>query len=1004
MVRERLQSAEKALRDAVELGDEAILGLDIDPRALTDPEEIPEERIVRADVLAEMLRDDATAHGAGVRLTGARITGDMFFRYGTLKRPLRLSQCWIDDLLTLADLTAAGVELIRCRLPAIRTESVDITGSFTVRECRLGMAAITDTRVHRSMSLEDSRIVRPESPLRTRNLTVWGDLLLDRTRLYADDGQAWHAERLSVGGRLGLAGLRARGAITLAGAPSVDGRIDMAHAVIRNGTETALDARRLTAAGIDATAIRCSGTFDLRNATIAGTVALNEAVLACPDGYALRAGDISADRIELEKGARVWGGVSIPRTAIRDTLAIRGLSVRDTGGRALVATGASITNLVADDAWLDGQLVLDELAATYVGLTGSHVRWPDGDGSVNLKSAVIRRELDCRHMHNEGTLNVYGARVGTVLDLRGALLEQPGGRSLAASRVHVGGRLTLVDGFRARGEIDLAHADIGKSLAMDGTQVEGKLRLFRARVRSDVLLREARVSGSGVVIDAIGLHVDGRITARNMVCLGAVRMTGAITDSLALTGARFVNPQANALIASRIQVGGDVIAGDDPYSSNAGSFSAEGRVILHDASIGGDLILDGAVLTTPHHFALECTGVEVGGKISLQHAEIRGTAGLDQAQVRRRIVVRDARFIGDGVESADGPVVLSAMQTTSNDLLIKSGFFGGAIRLSGSAFVSGVSITETSIQAGDHAALLAADITCGVFRLSNVTTEGVIVLARSRIDGDLECLGMSAGGRNRPVIIAREAHVARRISLDGVEIVEQRERGRVMDIDLSAVRAGSVELPQGKCAVDLRNAEIRTLVLDPSDTTTVLLSGLTFDDPGGADVETALAWLRRDPEGYQHQAYEQLAAHYRRIGDDAAARTVLLARQRHRRDLLKRSSLGHVMMKTWGYLQDVMVGYGYRPGLAAMWFAGLLAFGTFYFNGRDLDPVEVEVHPTFHPLGYTIDLLVPVIKLGQAMAWDPQGLDLFVSYSLIFMGAVLVTTIGAAVTRVLGRR
>src|SRR5690606_27158246 len=152
----------------------------------------------------------------------------------------------------------------------------------------------------------------------------------------------------------------------------------------------------------------------------------------------------------------------------------------------------------------------------------------------------------------------------------------------------------------------------------------------------DVLLRNARVEGPGIVVDAIGLQVDGRITARNLVTHGGVRLTAAVTDRLVLTGARLINPEGNALIGSRVRVHADLVAGDDPYSSNAGSFWANGRVILHDATIGGDLILDGAVLRTPGHHALDCTGIDVGGKVSMHGIEIHGTAGLDRAMVRRR--------------------------------------------------------------------------------------------------------------------------------------------------------------------------------------------------------------------------------------------------------------------------------------------------------------------------------------------------------------------------------
>lgn len=45
-------------------------------------------------------------------------------------------------------------------------------------------------------------------------------------------------------------------------------------------------------------------------------------------------------------------------------------------------------------------------------------------------------------------------------------------------------------------------------------------------------------------------------------------------------------------------------------------------------------------------------------------------------------------------------------------------------------------------------------------------------------------------------------------------------------------------------------------------------------------------WIRRTGDGYLPQPYEQLAAAYRKLGHEDEARTVLLARQRHRRTTL----------------------------------------------------------------------------------------------------------------------
>jgi len=85
------------------------------------------------------------------------------------------------------------------------------------------------------------------------------------------------------------------------------------------------------------------------------------------------------------------------------------------------------------------------------------------------------------------------------------------------------------------------------------------------------------------------------------------------------------------------------------------------------------------------------------------------------------------------------------------------------------------------------------------------------------------------------------------------------------------------------------------------------VDGLTYDDlqpylPASERIE----WLGR-MTGYRDQPYQQLAAYYRRLGNDEQARIVLLARQRRRRDQHS------WWTRWWGWIQDALVGYGYAP-------------------------------------------------------------------------------------------
>ena len=83
-------------------------------------------------------------------------------------------------------------------------------------------------------------------------------------------------------------------------------------------------------------------------------------------------------------------------------------------------------------------------------------------------------------------------------------------------------------------------------------------------------------------------------------------------------------------------------------------------------------------------------------------------------------------------------------------------------------------------------------------------------------------------------------------------------------------------------------------------------------------AQRRLDWLRRDRDS--RDSYEQMAAYYTRIGQGAEARRVLYAAERRERRFKPWTG------RIWSLLQDITVGYGYRPFRAAFW---LLVFPSF---------------------------------------------------------------------------
>lgn len=158
-----------------------------------------------------------------------------------------------------------------------------------------------------------------------------------------------------------------------------------------------------------------------------------------------------------------------------------------------------------------------------------------------------------------------------------------------------------------------------------------------------------------------------------------------------------------------------------------------------------------------------------------------------------------------------------------------------------------------------------------------------------------------------------------------------------------------------------------------------------------------LEWVAAATPEYNPEPYERLATVLRNGGEDEDAREVLLAKQRHRRENLP------IAAKLWGYAQDWTVAYGYRPGRAAVWMAVLWAATSIAFARGDHPPIRSGEHPPWNASLFALDLLLPVIDLGQAGYWQLRGGWQWLAAVVILLGWVLATTVAAGATRLLRR-
>ncbi|MER6997620.1 membrane-associated oxidoreductase [Streptomyces sp. NPDC000410] len=298
----------------------------------------------------------------------------------------------------------------------------------------------------------------------------------------------------------------------------------------------------------------------------------------------------------------------------------------------------------------------------------------------------------------------------------------------------------------------------------------------------------------------------------------------------------------------------------------------------------------------------------------------------------------------------------------------------GQIRLNGTTVAGLVNLDDAELHAPGDTALHAETLSVGTdLRAMRLRAHGRVNLTGARIPGQLNL-------------------AYARLSKPGGQAL--RASSCVIG-ELWLREAAPIE-----GSVNLRRAQLDLLHVPPEVwPDEVRLEGLTYRSLAPLlPAEQRLPLLEREVAGYVPYAYEQLTAAYRTAGDEAAARTVQLTKLRRHRRTLPRYA------RFWGHLQDVTVGYGFRPMRAAGWLLALLLTGSVVFALDHPRALKAGEAPDFNPVFYTLDLLLPIIGFGQEAAFAPEGGHQWLSYLLIVTGWILATTTAAGVSRSLRRQ
>ena len=486
-----------------------------------------------------------------------------------------------------------------------------------------------------------------------------------------------------------------------------------------------------------------------------------------------------------------------------------------------------------------------------------------------------------------------------------------------------------------------------------------------------------RIRGATVVGELDLRHgtVDVPLTLLNCTFTGAVRFEEAVTKSIDLTGShllRICGTGAHirgSLELSRAEItgGGDDVALLQLLTVDTDlacvRLRCTGRLSLIGTRVGSALRLSRVQLSHPGAVALNLGGARVEGSVYFTRAAIEGHLRMPGLEVGGVLTMARSTLSRPPTkgEFAHQSITADSLSTGGN-AFFDQGFTAAAqVDLTGARIGGRLSFKAAALATTypGWPALLASAVTVarGLYLGDGFRSAGTVQLTGTQIGGHLDLFGMAPDSGPLQLYYAKAATVR-----DGRTV-----NGRY---DCGGIESW------------------------PKD---VQLDGFTYEafDPY-LPAKERIKLLQRQP-GYVAQPYEFMAAYYRELGHDAAAREILIEKERVRHAGFHRlSRLGSVISST-------TLGYGYLPRRAAMIALAVQTAASVFFALDRPTVIDPTDHVTFYPVLYAADLFVPIVHFGQTDAFQSHGLAACVAFALPYLGWALGLAIVAGASRTLSK-
>lgn len=551
------------------------------------------------------------------------------------------------------------------------------------------------------------------------------------------------------------------------------------------------------------------------------------------------------------------------------------------------------------------------------------------------------------------------------------------------------------NGIRIRGayvvgELNFSSIISNVHIRFSQCKFERKIEASQAVV-SSIQFNDCRLKGfNGQLIELSGSIVfsDGSY------CSGEINIAGSkIRGQLICSNINVCNPSGDALDASSLQVEGGVFLNDKS--------KFEGEVALSGAIIGSQLVCSGSSFINSSGDALDAEGIKAKGGVFLDSGfNSLGRVSFSYSEIK-------GLFCSNGIfKNPDGNSLNAGNAKVDGGLFLNDGFISeGIVNIGGS-------IIEGQLSCSDGNFINIGGV---ALRAQGVKVRDGIFFRRTKAQGAVSFSGAFSGGQ-----------------LSIIRATFSNPKGKALTISGMKVTTSIVWKEVSVCGghVDFSRASTSDLSDDLESwlsSDSISLHGLTYNriSEGFIDSRKRKIWLRHGSikeNDFHPQPYTQLAKALREMGHDKSALDILTERgsrlRAHMRSINKVElneewgvyaksffyNISNFISKIWDVLQRVVVGYGYKPE-RSFWALAVLILIASFVSGKawnsgamvpnsdviitspgwkavaSSDEASVlwtnegqagEDWETFNKYAWAIDVVVPIVELGQSNAWAPS--------------------------------